>query len=595
MQDGKFKAASIQFEPTLGSKEHNVRTLLRMVEEAATAGASLIVTPEMGTTGYCWFDRAEVSPQVETVPGATTQAFETLARLHRCFIVIGLPEVDAASGLYYNTAVLIGPGGIVGKHRKTHPYISEPKWAAPGDSTHAVFDTSIGRIGLLICMDIHFIETARIEGLQGADVICHISNWLAERAPAPYWISRAVENGCYVIESNRWGLERTVQFSGGTCVIEPDGNVAAVIDGGDGICFAEIDTARSRRREVFGEPVFGQRRPELYKDLMNNNFLWNPSDFFRLYGHRPMASGQRSKVSVAQMAPGNDVQANLSRILELARLARARDGSSLVVFPELALTGHGDPASGALDTAAPAVDALQACALELGLHIAVGLAERDAGKFYNSAVLVGPQGLIARHRKLHLTTADRRWATAGNDWTVCDLPVGRVGLMIGHDASFPESGRVLALMGCDLIACPSHQQAPFVGGHAGSAVGQNYPIPTGRDPLHWHFFRTRAGENNVYFAFANSVERGAGGDGKTGKGGFSGVFGPDTYEFPRQEAIVLADEGVATSAMDTTSHGESRYPTNVVRRKDLVMMRLPHHYKPLVVEPTPQRADAAVL
>ena len=90
-------------------------------------------------------------------------------------------------------------GRIVGKHRKSHPYISEPKWAASGDR-HVVFDTKIGRIALLVCMDIHSSRPAA-DASAGADVICHISNWLAERTPAPYWISRAFENSCYVLKA----------------------------------------------------------------------------------------------------------------------------------------------------------------------------------------------------------------------------------------------------------------------------------------------------------------------------------------------------------------------------------------------------------
>ena len=126
-----------------------------------------------------------------------------------------------------------------------------------GRHRHVVFDTEIGRIALLVCMDLHFFETARLEALAGADVICHISNWLQERTPAPYWINRAFENACYVIESNRWGLERTVQFSGGSCIIEPDGNVAAVHR-----CrrrhraMARSISLLARRREVLSEPVF---------------------------------------------------------------------------------------------------------------------------------------------------------------------------------------------------------------------------------------------------------------------------------------------------------------------------------------------------
>ncbi len=567
------KIAAVQFEPTMFEKERNIVRLLELCEQAAAAGAKLIVTPEMGTTGYCWFDRAEVAPFVEKVAGPTTNRFAALARKHDCYIVVGMPEVDE-DGIYFNTAVLIGPDGVVGRHRKTHPYISEPKWAAPGDLHNQVFETPIGRIALLICMDIHFVETARLMALGGADVICHISNWLAERAPAPYWISRAFENGCYVVESNRWGLERTVQFSGGSCVIAPDGQVIAVLDKGDGVLLSEIDLDAARARRVLGEPVFAQRRPELYPELLTDTFSWNPRVFFGLYGHEPWPAGKKSRVSVAQFAPVDDVDQNLGEIATLARKARA-EGAELVVFPELAATGFGDPEKSAQPIPGPVTDRLGKLAKELGVYLVCGLAERADGTLYNSACLVAPDGNISVYRKTHLAADEQGWATAGDSWTVVDTPIGRIGLLIGHDASFPEAGRVLALRGCDLIACPAAIKGRFSSSHAGTDVAQPKPIPTGPDPHHWHHFRVRAGENNVFLAFANVV------DPERGYPGLSGVFGPDTFEFPRREAMAVNGTGLATALVDT-SNLDSVYPTNVVRRKDLVSMRMPHSYRGLV-------------
>jgi predicted amidohydrolase len=568
-----YTAATIQFEPVMFEKERNVARLLDLCEQAAVSGAKLIVTPEMGTSGYCWYDRAEVAPYVETIPGVTTWRFEALTRRHGCYLVLGLPEVDE-DGIYYNTAVLIGPEGIVGRHRKTHPYISEPKWAAAGDLHNQVFETAIGRIALLICMDIHFVETARLMALGGADVICHVSNWLAERTPAPYWISRAFENGCYVIESNRWGLERTVQFSGGSCVIAPNGQIVTVIDKGDGIAYAEISLDAARARRVLGEPVFAQRRPELYPELLTNTFSWNPRDFFGLYGHEPWPKGKRSRVSVAQFAPTADMVTNFSGIAELARNAKA-DGAELVVFPELAATGPADPSRSAQQIPGPATDWLIALAAELDIYLVCGLAERTADALYNSACLVTPDGTLQVYRKTHLSTEDQGWARAGDDWVVVDTPIGRIGLLIGHDALFPEAARVLALRGCDLIACPAAIKGAFSSSHTGTAVAQPTPIPTGADPFHWHHFRVRAGENNTFLAFANVY------DPARDYPGLSAVFGPDTFEFPRREAIVTEGEGVATAQIDT-SNLDSVYPTNVVRRKDLVVMRMPHSYRGLI-------------
>ena len=575
MTSEAFKAATIQFEPTMFEKERNISRLLDLTREAAASGARLIVTPEMGTTGYCWYDRTEVMPFVEAIPGPTTDRFQAVAREHGCYVVVGMPEVDAASDLYYNTAVLIGPNGVVGKHRKSHPYISEPKWAASGDIAHAVFDTEIGRIALLVCMDLHFFETARLEALRGADVICHISNWLQERAPAPYWINRAFENACYVIESNRWGLERTVQFSGGSCIIEPDGAVATAIDTGDGIAYGTVDLAVARRRRVLSEPIFESRRPELYMNLMTNSFTWNPRDFFKLYGYQPLPPGQLSRAAVVQFRPADDIETNLGRIEAFAAEVVRQDKPALIVFPELSITGLSNPGSRAEGMADRAVSRFVRLAMRLQVHLVAGLAERADDCIYNTAILAGPEGLVGSYRKIHLNASDKTWATAGADWKVFDLPVGRVGLLIGHDGLFPEAVRSLSLLGCDLVACPAAIAGQFTGAHAGTKIRHNYPIPTGADPYHWHAFRVRGGESNVYFAFANVF------DPERGYSGKSAVFGPDAFAFPRQESAILDDEGFTAAAVDTTNL-DTPYPTNVVRRKDLVAMRLPPHYPDLV-------------
>src|SRR6266508_2519904 len=92
----RYRIAAIQFEPILGARAENIARLLELTEEAARRGARLIVHPEMATTGYCWYDRAEVRTHVEPIPGPTTEAFAALARQHDCYVVVGMPEVAAA-------------------------------------------------------------------------------------------------------------------------------------------------------------------------------------------------------------------------------------------------------------------------------------------------------------------------------------------------------------------------------------------------------------------------------------------------------------------------------------------------------------------
>ena len=569
----KYKAAAIQYEPTQFKKEYNISSLLKFCEEAAKTGSKLIVTPEMGTTGYCFLDREEIKPLVESIPGPTTDKFYEISKKYDCYIVIGFPEVDKETNLYYNSAVLIGPEGIIGKHRKSHSYIAEPKWSAPGQE-HLVYNTKIGKIAILICMDIHFIETARLVALQDADIIIHISNWLSERTPGPYWISRAFENSAYLIEGNRWGLERTVQFSGGSCIINPDGSIASVIDSGDGICYAEIDIEWARNREVLGQKVFNDRRPEMYMNLPTDPYLWNPNDFFGLYGLNPLPKGKKSKITVAQINSTNEIEDNLNKIINLSVNAK-KEGSELIVFPELALTGHLSGSKNAQTIDSPAIKKLMNFSNMHNLYICFGFAENKDKEFFNSSILIGPEGILGVYRKIHLNSNDRKWASEGNEWKYFDTKIGRIGMLIGYDAIFPESARCLGLYGCDLVLCSSAQEGIFTHGHSGTKVRQNYPIPTGPDPNHWNHFRIRGGENNIFFVYSNIIDK------ENNFHGKSGIFGPDPFKFPREECLISESENINHLEVDTTNL-DTNYPTNIVRDKSMMSMRQPQHYIPLI-------------
>ncbi|MBE5871994.1 MAG: amidohydrolase [Lachnospiraceae bacterium] len=578
----KYKACAINCEPILYEKGRNIAHQLKLVKEAAENGAKLIALPEMATTGYCFYDRKDVKDMVEPVPGDTVSLFEKTAKEYDCYIVFGMPEVEPETNLYYNTAVLVGPQGYIGKHRKTHGYISEPKWSKQGDLDHQVFDTPIGRIGMLICMDIHFIETARLEALAGADVIVHISNWLAEKTPAPYWITRAFDNGCYVLESNRVGLERTVQFSGGSCLIDPDGSIISYAKEKDEIVYGEIDLEKARDKSFRKDThKLNDRRPECYKEIASNSYLWNPLDFFGLYGYDPLPGGKQSKVAVSQMKQTDqDTRGRLDEIKESMKEASAQ-GAELIVFPERALNGGEnceEIKENALEKNSPVYDELIDAAMKYRIYAVVGLATKEGESYHNSAALIGPEGILGIYDQVHLSGKDKLWAKAGEGFEHYNTPIGRIGIMIGTDSVFPESGRILALRGCDLIACPCAATGPKPYGLEATVQWQNYPIPMGYSRIHWHLWRTRAGENNCYLIFSNYAK----GDAKD-YFGRSGIFMPDTFAFPRNEVILSEDQAELGYLMiDTSNCSDSVYPTNVVRRKDLVCMRQPLWYDPIV-------------
>lgn len=567
-----YRVAVIQFEPTLFAKEANIAALLRLVEDAATGGAKLIVTPEMATTAYCWADRAEVAAEVEPIPGPTTARFAEVAQRHDCWIVLGLPEIDPETGVYYNSAALIGPAGAVGVYRKTHAFISEPTWAKDGDLGLPVFETPLGRIAMTICMDACYPETARIPALAEADIIAFPTNWLSEKSPSPSWIARAVENGVYLLAANRYGLERGVQFSGGSAVIDPDGALQGVVDTGDGIAWGMVDIARARDKRWRGEApedLLADRRPDAYGSMTLNSYLWPAAEFHGLYGLRELPPERASRVAVAQFTPvTGDPAANLARIAqEIAALAPV----DLVVFPELSLCGPVTDAETARAVAIPAsgLGDVQAIAAAQGAYLVVGFVEADTGSgaLSNSAALIGPEGVVGVYRKLHLSAEDRAWATPGDGGLpVFDIPPGRTGLLIGYDALFPEAARALALAGADIIACPSMVAGPAVRPYGASAVPFPPHIDAGPTADHFHLWRERERENHAHILFANAGAPWL---------GWSGIFAAVLETEPRGEALVAgAADGVATMEIAANA---------VTRDKPMVGMRMPIWYDAMQV------------
>ncbi len=578
-----YKVAAIQYAPTLFEKEKNLLDQLEMVEEAAKNDAKLIVMVEMATTAYCFFDRAEIAPYVEPIPGPTTDRFGEIAARYGCYIVVGMPEVDPETDIYYNSLALVGPEGVVGKYRKTHSFISENTWAKDGDLGLPIFRTELGNLGGLICMDASFPETARVLALEGADVICFPTNWLLEKAPAPAWITRAFENGVFLIAADRWGNERTVEFSGGSAVIDPDGAVQSYLDTGNGIVYGTVDISRARDKrfteEETGDKLL-ERRPTLYHDSLLNSYLFNPDDYFKLYGQEGLPEGKESTVAVCQLqaraATGEDALSSVQKMIE-----GLDSPADIVVLPELALSAPVTTDSEANSHAEDLRDSkslrlLADLAQKHNAHVVTTIIEKDLGRLYNTAVLVGPEGFVGAYRKVHLSEDDRPWETPGDGgFPVFDIPAGRVGLMVGHDAMFPEAARAFGVKGADLVCVPGALRYPRIMPLGPTAVPFEDPIIKDADEVHWHLLRSRSEENHLFLAFANLC-----GDDYMGR---SGIFDKQGDGSLRHEVVASEDKPEAvTLTLSTLQAPGLERPTTPGRLKDMVRMRQTYWYGPLV-------------
>ena len=265
-----------QTAPRLGELARNLDACLARLEEAAAAGCSLVVLPECATSGYMFASEEEAAWAAEPVPGPSVEAFEQACARLDLHCVAGLLERDGDR--LRNTAVLVGPEGLVGRYRKTHlPYLGVDRFVAPGDEPPEIFETPLGRIGIEICYDLRFPELTRAMALRGAEIVVHPTNWPAAVRPLADFLTRAraAENRVFLLTANRVGRERGTEFFGRSQVVDPLGTrLAEAGEEREELVTAEIDPAEAREKDrviVPGEyelHLFADRRPELYGALV---------------------------------------------------------------------------------------------------------------------------------------------------------------------------------------------------------------------------------------------------------------------------------------------------------------------------------------
>ena len=267
----KIRIALAQISCKRGDKAKNIRKIEAKVTKAKRLDAKLVVFPELSLTGYTLRDR--IYELAETIPGKSTTALENLAKKTGTYIVFGMPELsEKTQATIYNTAVLVGPDGFIGKYRKmylpTHSVFEEKRYFRPGYQT-AVFETELGKIGLIICYDIFFPEVSRLARLSGAQLIVCISASPATRRTffETLTVARAIENAAFLAYVNLVGVEDGLQFWGGSRIVGPNGKVLTKAKyNKEDVVLGEIDYADIRPIEAF-VPTLKDLRPELFDKL----------------------------------------------------------------------------------------------------------------------------------------------------------------------------------------------------------------------------------------------------------------------------------------------------------------------------------------
>lgn len=267
----RFTVTLAQINCKQGDKKANLRKIELAASKAVKQEADLLILPELSLTGYVVRD--QIYELAEKIPGPSTKAIERIASETGLHIVFGMPELsEKTQATLHNSAVLVGPKGFIGKYRKmylpTHSVFEEKRYFRPGYQA-AVFDTNLGKIGLIICYDIYFPEVTRLARLEGAQLIVCISASPAVRR-AFFEIltsARAIENAAFLAFVNLVGVEDGLQFWGGSRLVGPNGKalVQARYDEEDFVT-GEVDHADSRSFEAF-VPTLKDLRPELFDNL----------------------------------------------------------------------------------------------------------------------------------------------------------------------------------------------------------------------------------------------------------------------------------------------------------------------------------------
>ena len=267
----RITLALAQISSENGNKKENLTKIEELTLRAKGQAADLVIFPELCLTGYVVKD--QLYELAETIPGPSTKRIEELARKTGMYVVFGMPELsEKTRATMYNTAVYIGPEGIIGKYHKmylpTHSVFEEKRYFRPGYQT-AAFDTPIGKIGLCICYDLFFPEVTRLTRLAGAQLIVCISASPSVRRS--YFeiltAARALENTSFLAYVNLVGVEDGLQFWGGSRLLSPTGDIIAraKYDEEDFV-LCEVDFNDMKPAEAF-IPTLRDLRPELFDEL----------------------------------------------------------------------------------------------------------------------------------------------------------------------------------------------------------------------------------------------------------------------------------------------------------------------------------------
>jgi predicted amidohydrolase len=258
-----MRVAVIQTDPAFGEVKSNVRAALALMESVE---ADLYVLPELFNTGYNFIDAEEVRELSEEKSGFTFQSVREFAAARACYLVYGFAE---KADRVYNSAVLVAPDGLIGIYRKVHLFDREKLFFTPGNLGFPVFDLPFGKVGIMICFDWIYPESARTLAIKGAQLIAHPSNLVLPHCPDAM-VTRCLENRVFAATADRVGREDRggvdLRFIGKSEIVSPSGAILKRLsEDKPGVAVVEVDFAEANNKRIneFND-LLADRRDDQY-------------------------------------------------------------------------------------------------------------------------------------------------------------------------------------------------------------------------------------------------------------------------------------------------------------------------------------------
>lgn len=225
----------------LGNIRANMDRIRSISKAVLKYKPDFVCFPELAATGYSLNQRWQKF--AEEIPGETTEQLSKIASELGAYLICGVDELDRGEGRLYDSAVLLSPNGrLTGVYRKVHLWNKERKYFTRGPG-FPVFQTKFARIGIGICYDIEFPESARSMAMKGAEILFFPSAEMSpfEKYVYTYSLSRSSENCCFLAFSNRIGTEYGTHFFGRSSVISPECKVLATATGRNPFAVADVN------------------------------------------------------------------------------------------------------------------------------------------------------------------------------------------------------------------------------------------------------------------------------------------------------------------------------------------------------------------